>query len=100
MREREVERRLVLRVGKAGGLAVKLAPTVSGVPDRLVLLPDLAPLLVELKSPTGRLRPDQVLWHSRAQQIGHPVYLLRTREQVDAWVDLCVAGQSLTDYQT
>lgn len=39
MREKEIERHLVMETRKAGGMAVKfVSPSFSGMPDRLILL--------------------------------------------------------------
>jgi Holliday junction resolvase len=83
MRERNVERRLVQRVTEAGGAAIKLAPTVAGLPDRLVLLPGGRTLLVELKAPGGKLRPVQAAMHERLFALGHEVVVLSSVEEVN-----------------
>lgn len=93
MREREVESHLRRRVRELGGMCIKLAPTESGLPDRLVLLPGGWAYLVELKSPTGRLRPVQQVWHQRAADIDHPVAILRCKDDVATWLH-CVAAQA------
>lgn len=76
------------RIRRAGGLAIKLAPTMRGVPDRLVLLPGGGLYLVELKRPRpyGRLSPIQEVWHERASQLGVPVYVLYGVEDIDPWL--------------
>lgn len=39
MREKAIERHLVMETRKAGGMAVKfVSPSFSGMPDRLILL--------------------------------------------------------------
>ena len=39
MREKEIERHLVMETRKAGGMAVKfVSPSFFGMPDRLILL--------------------------------------------------------------
>lgn len=65
-------------------MVVQLAPTVVGVPDRLVLLAGNMHL-VELKTNTGRLSPAQVVWHARAAAAGVTVVVLRGREEVVSW---------------
>jgi hypothetical protein len=60
MRERDVEQALVRAAKSAGGLAVKfIAPGMSGVPDRIVLLPHARVVFVELKAPHQRPRATQ-----------------------------------------
>lgn len=85
--ERRVEKRLVMKVRAAGGMCLKMAPTQAGMPDRLVLLPGGRFFLVELKSPRGRLRPIQVVWHQRAAKLGHPVVVLNSTRRVDEWLE-------------
>ena len=48
MLEREVEKKLVDGVRRMGGRAYKfVSPGNDGVPDRIVVLPDTAPMFVE-----------------------------------------------------
>ena len=52
MLEKQIENKLTLMVKKAGGIAVKfVSPSLAGIPDRLVLLPDGVIAFVELKAP-------------------------------------------------
>lgn len=85
MREAYCEGIFTQEVHKAGGIAIKLTPTVAGVPDRMVLWPDGRTDLVELKTLTGSLRPAQKVWHSRAGDLGHPVTILRGTAEIRDW---------------
>ena len=69
------------------GIVVKLAPTVVGVPDRLVVLSDGRIYLVELKTLAGRLSPAQQAWHAKAAALGAPVVVLYGRFGIEKWVD-------------
>jgi hypothetical protein len=70
-RESAVERHLIKLVRDRGGLTIKMAPAGQvGVPDRLVLLPGLEPILVELKAEGGHLSPAQQFWHQQAADRG------------------------------
>lgn len=69
------------------GKTLKLAPTEAGAPDRLVLLAGLPPLLVELKAPGGRLRAIQRVWHEEAHELGHPVTVLSSEEEVQGFLN-------------
>lgn len=80
------ERLLHDRVSAAGGLCPKLAPVDAGTPDRLVIWEGKV-YLVELKRPSGRVRPIQVAWHNRARRAGVEVVLLSGTVEVSAWLD-------------
>lgn len=61
MSEKELEKKFVWEVKKAGGCAYKfVSPGRSGVPDRLVVLPDNRIGFVELKASGEKARPDQM----------------------------------------
>lgn len=68
-------------------MVAKIVPVVAGIPDRLVILPNGVIRLVELKSPTGRLRPVQVAWHRKAARRGVVVPVLSSRAEVDQFME-------------
>lgn len=82
-----MEAHLFAQVKRRGGMCVKLAPTVAGIPDRLVILPNQPIVLVELKAPKGKLSPLQTEIHRRLEAIGHPVATLYTKSEVDLWLE-------------
>ena len=85
MREREVERRLTLETKKRSGMALKfVSPGCSGVPDRLVLMPEAHMAFVELKAPGRKLRPLQVRRKTQLERLGFQVYVVDGVEQIDA----------------
>lgn len=87
MRERRVEAELTRRVKLLGGWAIKILPSVAGLPDRLVILPGGRMFFVELKAPTGTVKPHQTVVHDRMATLGCPVVVLPTPADVVAWVD-------------
>lgn len=85
-REAQLESMFRREVKRLGGITIKIAPIEVGVPDRLVLLPGRPAVLVELKAEGGQLRPAQVVWHRRAEAIGHPVVTLVGRVEILRWL--------------
>ena len=86
MREKRVESLLTRRVKELGGWAIKIAPIISGLPDRLILLPGGRVFFVELKAPKKRVAAHQVVVHRKLESLGFPVTVLDTLEKVEAWV--------------
>lgn len=85
--EAQIERQLRNRVKAIGGVAIKLLPSIAGIPDRMVMLPGGMIRFVELKTKRGRVRPVQKVWFDKFAELGHPVTVLRSIAEVDAWID-------------
>lgn len=85
-RERSVESYLTAEVKRLGGWAIKLAPTAVGLPDRLVLLPGGEAHLVELKAVRGHVGRAQRVVHRRLRDLGFPVVVAYTKEDIDLWL--------------
>lgn len=88
MKESYIEYYLVRSVQKMGGYALKLAPTLSGLPDRIVLLPDGKVKFAELKSDTGEAKPLQLLWQKRLKELGFESEILNSKEAVIRFLQL------------
>ncbi len=88
MREREIERKLVEAVKRAGGIAPKFtSPGYDGVPDRILLLPYGKLAFAEVKVPGGKLRPLQVRRKRQLEALGFPVYRIDSPEQIGGIID-------------
>lgn len=85
--ETPVERALVAAVSARGGLAIKLAPTVRGLPDRLILLPNGGMHLIELKAPGEQPRASQKMVHRHLEAMGHHVTTIDTAERARRWAE-------------
>lgn len=85
--ETPVERALVAAVSARGGLAIKLAPTVRGLPDRLILLPNGGMRLIELKAPGEQPRESQKMVHRHLGALGHPITTIDTIEGARRWAE-------------
>ncbi len=76
------------QVRLAGGVTIKLAPTVRGIPDRLAVFPGGRFWFVELKTSRGRLSSIQQHWHQRLlDQTGVRVSVLYGKEEIARWVN-------------
>lgn len=84
MREKEVERKLREEVKKKGGLALKfVSPGMSGVPDRIILLPGGQICFVELKAPGKKPRPLQLSRHAMLRRLGFEVFVVDSFEGIE-----------------
>lgn len=88
--ETQVERSLVAEVSARGGLAIKLAPTMRGLPDRLILMPNGGARLIELKAPGEMPRVSQRTIHRHLAAMGHPVTTIDTSEEAIRWAKMHV----------
>ena len=86
MREREVEGHLVKVLDEIGLRCDKFVPEYSsGMPDRIVLLPDRRVIWVETKKPKGgRVAELQKYRHAMLRKAGHEVVIVWTKEEADA----------------
>lgn len=85
-RESAVEARLVRRVRIAGGEAFKMAPTVAGLPDRLVVLPGGRVHFVEVKADGGRLSRIQEVRIAELRSLGAEVHVVTGTAGVDDYL--------------
>ena len=77
VRERDIERMLVERIEKLGGLCLKwVSPGRRNVPDRIVLLPGGMINFVEVKAPGKIPSVGQMREHQRLRNLGFCVYLI------------------------
>ncbi|WP_026523279.1 VRR-NUC domain-containing protein [Butyrivibrio sp. MB2005] len=77
MDEKQIERNLVKKAEKMGGVAFKfVSPGLSGVPDRIVLLPGGYIGFVELKAPGKKMRPLQEKRKAQLEALGFLVFCL------------------------
>lgn len=90
MSEKQIEQYLRQRVKEIGGIAYKfVSPGNVGVPDRLVCLPGERAVFVELKSPTGKLTPNQERQIEKLDMLGFTVFVLNSKAAVDEFIRNC-----------
>ncbi len=87
MEESKIERYLKKQIELLGGLALKfVSPGVSGVPDRIVLLPHGRIIFVELKAPGKKARPIQEYRIKMIRALGFRVEIIDSIEKVDKFI--------------
>ena len=88
MREKAIEQQLRIAVQGMGGVALKfVSPGMSGVPDRLVLLPGKRLAFVEVKAPGMQMRPLQVKRKRQLEALGFSVYCIDHPGQIGGVLD-------------
>jgi hypothetical protein len=85
MLEKRIEQHLSKRVKELGGLSLKWISTITGVPDRIVFLKNQIHL-VELKTEKGKLSARQLVVFKELSDLGFPVTVLRSKEDVDEFI--------------
>ena len=94
MLEKQIEQYLNKRVKELNGLTFKWISTVTGVPDRIVILNNQI-YLVELKTPTGVVSERQKLVFRQLEEHGQKVHLLRSKSDVENFISETTAPKTL-----
>lgn len=88
MMEKKIEARLTSEVKKCGGLSIKLvSPSMTGLPDRLLLLPGGMMGFVEVKQTRERPRPVQTKRIKQLQDLGFTALVLDDIEDIGKVID-------------
>ncbi len=88
MREKAIEKKLVMAAKRRGGMAVKFtSPGMNGMPDRLVLLPDGRMGFVELKAPQKKPRLAQELRMRQLRRLGFYAVVIDGVDQIGGVLD-------------
>ena len=88
MREKAIEKKLVMVAKRRGGMAVKFtSPGTNGMPDRLVLLPKGRMGFVELKAPGKKPRLLQELRMRQLRRLGFYAAVIDGPEQIGGVLD-------------
>lgn len=89
MLESAIEKRLKKEIEKIGGKALKfVSPGMSGMPDRIVLLPGGEIVFVELKAPGKKRRKLQEYRAKKLKKLG---FIVKCIDSIDG-VQKFVAG--------
>lgn len=88
MREKEIEQVLVKRVRALGGICLKLvSPSMDGLPDRMVFLPESHFTFVELKAKGKKPRPLQVKRIDDFRKLGFNCFVIDDKNQIGGVID-------------
>ncbi|MCB2300378.1 VRR-NUC domain-containing protein [Clostridium tagluense] len=83
MKEAVNEKRLIKEIEKIGGKALKfVSPGMTGVPDRIVLLPHGKIIFVELKAPGEKPSPMQKYRSKQFRTLGFDVRCIDSVELI------------------
>ena len=85
-KEADIEAYVRARV-RPGRLLKWVSPGESGVPDRILILPEGQVVFIEFKKPGGRLSARQRLWMTRIESLGHKMRLISSMEEARAFID-------------
>lgn len=98
IREKDIEQYLVREIKKLGGRAYKFtSPGNSGVPDRIVILPKISPIFVELKTDYGKLSRIQEVQINRLRDLGQDVQVLYGMDRVKRFLEECSRAVAVND---
>jgi hypothetical protein len=86
--EKTIEKRLTDEVKNMGGLCVKMGYWgVTGMPDRLILMPGGRLYFREIKTETGKLSKMQELVLKRLQRLGFDTDVLFGKDDVEQFIN-------------
>lgn len=89
MREKDIEKYLKEKVEKLGGLCLKwVSPGTTGVPDRILILPEGITIFVELKTDIGQLSDRQKVMIQKILGRKGRVYVVNSKEEVDTLITI------------
>lgn len=86
--EKLIEKRLNAEIKSLGGWSLKLlCQFVTGLPDRLVLLPNGVIFFAEIKSTGKKPTAVQLLVHERIRQLGFRVEIIDSLKQLEITIN-------------
>lgn len=82
--EKYLEKKLREEVKKLGGLALKFqSQSYTGMPDRLILMPDGKAYWAEIKTTGEELEPEQKTRKKMLEKMGFKVFVIDDRESLE-----------------
>ena len=96
MVEKMIEDYLVKKIESLGGKCKKWAcPGWSGVPDRIILMPQGKVFFVETKAPLRKLRKRQEFRKTQLEELGFTVLVIDGKQKVDRLVESLADGKHM-----
>ena len=86
--EKYIEKKFCEGIKRIGGFPIKLLSTLTGLPDRLCLLPGGCLFFAELKSTKKKPSAVQKLMHAKLRVLGFEVYVIDNMTEADRVVKL------------
>ena len=97
MREKEIEQALVTATRRKGGLCLKvISPSMTGLPDRMILLPTGRCGFAELKAPGKKPRPLQERRLKQLKGLGFYVTVIDGKAQIEETLEEINAQKGTT----
>lgn len=88
--EKWLENNLRERVKKLGGWAIKfVCPSITGMPDRMCLLPGGRIFFAEMKSKGKKPSPRQILVKDKIERLGFKVYVIDNEQTINEILEEC-----------
>jgi len=89
MNEKLLERKLVAAVKQKGGIAIKLtSPSLTGLPDRMVLMPRNNIYFAELKSTGKKPTERQIYVMHQLHNLGFFSTVIDTQSKLDSFLEM------------
>lgn len=85
MLEKQVETYLTKQVKAKKGLSLKFLSTITGVPDRIIIL-NKKLYFVELKTEKGVISERQKIVFQELNNHGFPVIILRNKHEIETFI--------------
>ena len=86
--EKYIEKKFCERIKGMGGFPIKLLSTITGLPDRLCLLPGGCLFFAELKSTKKQAEERQKLIHRQLRALGFRVYVIDNLDEANRVLNL------------
>lgn len=81
--EKKLERNLGNIIKELGGISFKFVPLfISGIPDRICLLPGGRIFFAEIKTTKKKPEKLQLFWHKKLRNLGFKVWVIDTSEHL------------------